>query len=324
MAQPPAIIVLGRENPLRKNPLTRPHVNYSPRLTPGLFADTGVGPIRLLLFLFAAIALMVADHRTGLMRQVRAHASAAVQPLYVLVGLPSQLARSASDTFSAREQLIADRNVLQQQLLVAEARLDRLAAVQQENLRLRELLSGTRGLQLSVQLASVLDVDLDPFRHRILLDAGSQKGVREGLALIDAHGVVGQVLKVSAFNSTALLVSDPSHSLPVQVVRTGLRTIAYGTGRVDQLVLPNIPQSADLSVGDQLVTSGIGGRFPAGLTVGEITAIADDDTRLFLVASARPAARLDRSGELLLLWMTDAVPEFGPPAEMAPQPGEIR
>jgi rod shape-determining protein MreC len=187
MAQPPAIIVHGRESPLRKNPLTRPHVNYSPRLTPGLFADTGVGPIRLLLFLFAAIALMVADHRTGLMRQVRAHASAAVQPLYVLVGLPSQLARSASDTFSAREQLIADRNVLQQQLLVAEARLDRLAAVQQENLRLRELLSGTRGLQLSVQLASVLDVDLDPFRHRILLDAGSQKGVREGLALIHSR-----------------------------------------------------------------------------------------------------------------------------------------
>jgi rod shape-determining protein MreC len=296
-------------------------VNYSPRLTPGLFADTGVGPIRLLLFLFAAIALMVADHRTGLMQRTRAHASAAVQPLYVLVGLPSQLTRAVSDGFSARDQLIADRDSLQQQLLIAEARLDRLAAVQQENLRLRELLSGTRGLQLSVQLASVLDVDLDPFRHRIMLDAGSQRGVREGLALIDAHGVVGQVLKVSAFSSTALLVSDPNHSLPVQVVRTGLRTIAYGTGRTDELVLPNIPQSADLRVGDQLVTSGIGGRFPAGLTVGEVTAIADDDTRLFLVASARPAARLDRSGEVLLLWMTDSVPEFGPPAELAPPSG---
>jgi rod shape-determining protein MreC len=297
-------------------------VNYSPRLTPGLFADTGVGPIRLLLFLFAAIALMVADHRTGLVQRTRAHASAAVQPLYVLVGLPSKLTRTVSDGFSARDQLIADRDSLEQQLLIAEARLDRLAAVQQENLRLRELLSGTRGLQLSVQLASVLDVDLDPFRHRILLDAGTQRGVREGLALIDAHGVVGQVLKVSAFNSTALLVSDPNHSLPVQVVRTGLRTIAYGTGRTDELVLPNIPQSADLSVGDQLVTSGIGGRFPAGLTVGEVTAIADDDTRLFLVASARPAARLDRSGEVLLLWMTDSVPEFGPPAELAPSTGE--
>lgn len=296
-------------------------MNYSPRLTPGLFADTGVGPIRLLLFLLAAVALMVTDHRTALMERLRAHAMAVVQPLYVLAGLPAQIVGSASDALSTRDQLQNERDELQRQLLITEARLDRLASVQQENLRLRELLSGTRGLQLSVQLASVLDVDLDPFRHRILLDAGSNRGAREGLALIDAHGVVGQVLKVSPFTSTALLISDPNHSVPVQVTRTGLRTIAYGTGRTDELLLPNIPQSADLAVGDELVTSGIGGRFPAGLAVGAITSIAADDTRLFLVASARPAARLDRSGEVLLLWMTEAVPEFGPPVEMMPPLG---
>lgn len=308
-------------DPARSFPLPRPSVNYSPRLTPGLFADTGVGPIRLLLFLLAAMALMVADHRTALMERLRAQAMAVVQPLYVLAGLPAQIVGSASDALSTRDQLQTERDELQRRLLITEARLDRLASVQQENLRLRELLSGTRGLQLSVQLASVLDVDLDPFRHRILLDAGSNRGAREGLALIDAHGVVGQVLKVSPFTSTALLISDPNHSVPVQVTRTGLRTIAYGTGRADELLLPNIPQSADLAVGDELVTSGIGGRFPAGLAVGAITSIAADDTRLFLVASARPAARLDRSGEVLLLWMTEAVPEFGPPIEMMQPPG---
>ncbi len=299
-------------------------MNYSPRLTPGLFADTGVGPIRLLLFLLAAVALMVTDHRTALMERIRANGMAVVQPLYVLAGLPAQIVGSASDALSTRDQLQSERDELKQQLLVAEARLDRLASVQQENLRLRELLSGTRGLQLSVQLASVLDVDLDPFRHRILLDSGSRRGAHEGLALIDAHGVVGQILKVSAFSSTALLISDPNHSVPVQVVRTGLRTIAYGTGRTDELLLPNIPQSADLAVGDELVTSGIGGRFPAGLAVGSITSIAADDTRLFLVASARPAARLDRSGEVLLLWMTEAVPEYGPPLELMQSPGDVR
>lgn len=297
-------------------------MNYNPRLTPGLFADTGVGPIRLLLYLLAAVALMVADHRTALMKRFRAQAMAVVQPIYVLAGLPSRVVVGASDALASRERLQVERDELRRQLLVNEARLDRLVAVQQENLRLRELLSGTRGLQLSVQLANVLDVDLDPFRHRILLDAGTQRGAREGLAIIDAHGVVGQLQSVSAFTSTALLISDPNHSVPVQVVRTGLRTIAYGTGRTDELVLPNIPQSADLAVGDQLVTSGIGGRFPAGLAVGEITAIAADDTRLFLVASARPAARLDRSGEVLLLWMTESVPDYGPPVDlMAPQEG---
>jgi rod shape-determining protein MreC len=297
-------------------------VNYNPRQTPGLFADTGVGPIRLLVYLLAAVGLMVADHRTALLERARNHALAFVQPVYALATLPSLAARAASDFFASRERLQVERDDFQRRLLIAEARLSRLQAVQVENLRLRELLNGTRGLQLGVQVASVLDVDLDPFRHRILLDAGSQRGAREGMALIDAGGVVGQILKVTSFTSTALLISDPNHSVPVQVVRTGLRTIAYGTGRTDELVLPNIPQSADLANGDQLVTSGIGGRFPAGLAVGEITAITADDTRLFLVASARPAARLDRSGEVLLLSMSESMPDFGPPIELMSAPPE--
>ncbi|MBE5313771.1 MAG: rod shape-determining protein MreC [Xanthomonadales bacterium] len=298
-------------------------MNYNPRQTPGLFADTGVGPIRLLLYLLAAVGLMVADHRTSLLERSRSHALALVQPIYLVAGLPSLAVGAASDVFASRERLQVERDELQRQLLVAEARLSRLQAVQIENLRLRELLNGTRGLQLSVQVASVMDVDLDPFRHRILLDAGAQRGAREGMALLDAGGVVGQILEVSSFASTALLISDPNHSVPVQVVRTGLRTIAYGTGRTDELVLPSIPQSADLVVGDQLVTSGIGGRFPAGLAVGEVTAITADDTRLFLVASARPAARLDRSGEVLLLSMSDSLPEFGPPIELMSPPSKV-
>src|SRR5690606_37533 len=118
-----------------------------------------------------------------------------------------------------------------EQLLLANVRLDRLSAVQVENLRLRELLGGTRGLKLEVQLAGLVGVDLDPFRQRILLDAGSRRRVREGLAVIDADGVVGQVVEVTPLNSTVLLISDPSHAIPVQVVRSGLRAIAYGTGR---------------------------------------------------------------------------------------------
>jgi rod shape-determining protein MreC len=240
-----------------------------------------------------------------------------VEPLYAAAGLPARLIIAARERLADQEALREENRAMTEQLLIAQARLDRLQAIQQENQRLRDLLGGTRGLQLSVQLATVLDVDLDPFRHRILIDAGSQRGAREGLALIDSGGVVGQVLEVRPFNSTALLVSDPSHAVPVQVLRTGLRTIAYGTGRTDSLVMPNIPQSADIAVGDRIVTSGIGGRFPAGLAVGEVTSVGSDDTRLFLIAQARPAASLDRSGELLLLWTTELPPEVGPPAELA-------
>jgi rod shape-determining protein MreC len=295
-------------------------MSVATRIPTGLFADGGIGPLRLLVYLLLAVALMVTDHRTHLLKRLRAAATSAAQPLYILAGLPARIAGSASESLASRTQLVEDNRALREALLVTQARLDRLQAVQQENLRLRELLRGMRGLQLSVQLANVMDVDLDPFRHRILIDAGANRGAREGLALIDSQGVVGQILEVSAFNSTALLISDPNHSIPVQVVRTGLRTIAYGTGRTDALVLPSIPQSADIAAGDQLVTSGLGGRFPAGLAVGEVTEIATDDTRLFLVATARPAARLDRSGQLLLLWTSESAPEVGPPIELMSAP----
>lgn len=293
-------------------------MSASQRSAQGLFSEAAAGPLPLMIYLLLAVALMVADHRGGVLNKLRVAATVLVEPLYVAAGLPSRFAIAARERLADQASLRDENRALAERLLIAQARLDRLQAIQQENQRLRDLLGGTRGLQLSVQLATVLDVDLDPFRHRILIDAGAQRGAREGLALIDAGGVVGQVLEVRPFNSTALLVSDPSHAVPVQVLRTGVRTIAYGTGRTDTLVMPNIPQSADIAVGDQIVTSGIGGRFPAGLAVGEITSVASDDTRLFLIAEARPAAALDRSGELLLLWTTELPPEVGPPAALAP------
>ena len=297
-------------------------MSSSSRTTSSLFSESAAGPLTLLVYLLAAIALMVLDHRGGLLSQLRATASALAEPMYLAAALPSRVAVALRERWTDQATLRKENHALAEQLLIAQARLDRLQAIQQENQLLRELMGGTRGLQLSVQLASVLDVDLDPFRHRILLDAGANRGAREGLALIDAGGVLGQILEVRPLNSTALLISDPSHAVPVQVQRTGVRTIAYGTGRTDRLVLPNIPQSADVAVGDLIVTSGIGGRFPAGLAVGEITSIAADDTRLFLVAEARPAAALDRSGEVLLLWTVESHPHVGPPAELAPGGGQ--
>src|SRR5690606_7173201 len=154
---------------------------------------------------------------------------------------------------------------------------------------------------------------LDPFRHRVVLDSGSRDGVRPGLAIVDATGVMGQVVAVSASTSTAILVSDPNHAVPVQVRRSGVRTIAFGTGRTDQLLLPNIPPSADVRVGDELVTSGLGGTFPPGFPVGRLAELAPDDTGLFMVGKAEPAAALNRSGEVLLVWTGDAT-TAGPPA----------
>jgi rod shape-determining protein MreC len=193
-----------------------------------------------------------------------------------------------------------------------------MAAVAEENQRLRELLGGTRGYRLTAHLVGIIDIDLDPTRQRIVLDAGANDGVRVGQAMIDAGGVLGQVVEVTPRRATALLVTDPEHAVPVQVARSGLRTIAFGTGRSDQLRLPNIPQSADIRVGDELVTSGIGGRFPAGFPVGVVQALEPDDTRLFVVAQARPAAFIDRSLEVLLVSNAVDEADVGPPAPPPP------
>jgi rod shape-determining protein MreC len=290
-----------------------------------LFAEGGAGTLRLLLHLAAALILMVADHRGGYLDQVRHWAGLLSGPLYAVASSPARLTRSVVENVSTRDKLAADNAALREQLLVSNARIHRLEAVQLENQRLRTLLGGTRGLHLSVQLASLVDIDLDPFRHRILLDAGARRGVHEGLAVIDGSGVVGQVIAATPMNSTAMLISDPSHAVPVQVVRSGLRTIAFGTGRVDQLLLPNIPLSADIRVGDQLITSGLGGTFPAGFPVGRITRLSPDETRLFVLAEAKPDAALDRSGEVLLVWDTTATTEstagsMGPPDTLMSQP----
>jgi rod shape-determining protein MreC len=298
-------------------------VAYSGSASGSLFAEGGAGTLRLLLYLTASLILMVADHRGGYLERVRSVAGLLAGPIYLVASSPARLAQGLRENFGTRSQLASDNETLRQQLLVSNARVNRLEAVQLENQRLRGLLQGTRGLQLSVQLASLVDIDLDPFRHRILIDAGSNGGVREGIAVIDGSGVVGQVVDTTPLNATVMLISDPSHAVPVQVVRSGLRTIAYGTGRIDRLLLPNIPLSADVQVGDQLITSGLGGTFPAGFPVGRIETLNPDVTRLFVVAEAVPSAALDRSGEVLLVRDSGApLEETGPPAPDAAPAGE--
>jgi rod shape-determining protein MreC len=194
---------------------------------------------------------------------------------------------------------------------------------------LQELLSVQKSLGLSVQLAKVVDIDFGPSRrHSIMLDLGSDDGVGIGQPVIDAHGVLGQIVEVRSHSSRVMLITDSAHAIPVRIERTGLRTIARGGGALDTLELPNIPISADVKVGDKLVTSGLGGRFPADFPVAVIRSIANDATGMFAAAKATPDAALDRSGEVLILHeLADPVgppapvEPFGPPASLAGEAG---
>jgi rod shape-determining protein MreC len=286
-------------------------------------SDSAASTLPMLAWLVLAAVLMIVDRSEGYGDAIRARVTVVAEPLWWLVASPMRGFHSLSEALTLRSTLIDDNTRLRRENEALAASIDRLDAVAAENLRLRELLGGTRGFRLNVRLVGILDVDLDPYRQRIVLDAGSDDGVEVGQAVVDAGGVLGQVIEVSARRSKALLITDSNHAVPVQLARSGLRTVAYGTGRVDTLQLPNVPQSADIRVGDELITSGIGGRFPAGFPVGKIVSIRPDDTRLFVIAQARPAARLDRGLEVLLVGQLPAVTDAGPPVTARPQPKAV-
>lgn len=269
----------------------------SPASRPGDIA----GVLRLLAYLVAAGALMVLDFRGGWLHAARAQSEALVQPLWWLAAQPARLAIGARENAVSRSQLIADNARLRQALLLTTARNARLQMVAAENARLRGLLDSAARARLDVQLAGVLDVDLDPSRQRLLLDAGSRSGVHVGQAVIDDGGLLGQVIATTPVTATVLLVTDPDHAVPVMVARSGVRLVVYGTGRSDLLRLADVPLSADVREGDELLTSGLGNRFPPGFAVGRVAALRADDSRAFLEADVIPAAQLDRGRDVLLL-----------------------
>lgn len=282
------------------------------------------GTLWLLAYLAAAMALMVLDHRGGWLRELRAQGEVAMQPVWWLAGLPGRIGDSARGTARTHSSLAEENRTLRNALMVSGARVARLQAAEEENQRIRALLGAARRGRLDVQLVPILDIDLDPSRQRLMLAGGSRDGVRMGQPVIDAGGVVGQIIGLTPTTSTVLLLTDPGHAVPVEVARSGVRLIVAGNGRSDQLSLQNVPLSGDVRVGDTLVTSGLGARFPAGFAVGTITALRPDDSRAFLVGEVRPAAQLDRGRDVLLLRQGAAAarPVARVPAAAPAFPGE--
>lgn len=292
-----------------------------------LFSPAVAGTLRLIVYLALACVLMVLDHRGGWLANVRYGLSLVVEPIYRVAGLPSQGFHAATVAFADRQALTEANQRLREDLLLANAKLNRMASVAEQNQRLKELLDTQHSLSLNVQLARLVGVDLGVYRHRIVLNVGSRDKVQPGQVVIDARGVMGQIVEVMPTTSVAMLITDPNHAIPVTIERTGLRTIAYGSRAGDMLTLPNIPVAADVQVGDKLVTSGLGGRFPPGFPVGEVRDVAQTPSGMFLSAQARPAADLDRSEDVLLLHdlaepagPPPPAPNVGPPASLAPDP----
>lgn len=258
--------------------------------------------VRVLLLLFGSILLMVLDYRYDHLGTVRKVIGAAVYPVQIVVDAPFQLWEWARERTRSQNSLQLELSRLRVERLLTNARLQRLTALEAENARLRELLEARSQLRDEIRVAEIMAVDANPYRHNIVINIGERDGVYDGQAIVDAAGVVGQVIETGFTTSQAILISDPSHALPVVVNRNGLRTIAKGTGEFDRLELPFLPNNADIRPGDLLVTSGLGGAFPAGYPVAVVVTVNRMPQQRFADVTATPSAALDQVREIMLIW----------------------
>jgi len=231
--------------------------------------------------------------------------STIVYPIQVIASFPSDASEWMNEFFQNRDELKEKNTALEATNLLNNVRLQKLQNLERENTRLRELLGSSFRLTERVLVAELLSIDLDPFSQQVLLNKGLNDGVFSGQPVLDAHGVMGQITEVTRFSSRAMLLTDPSHGLPVQINRNGLRAVAIGRGMAEPLQLEHLAHNADVRVGDVLVTSGLGGRFPVGYPVGTIIAINFPQGKAFADIAVKPAAELDTSREVLLVLPTE-------------------
>lgn len=255
-----------------------------------------------------SIALMVADQRYDGMASVRTQLSTLVTPIQWLVALPAKSFSWASTEFASQRSLIDENERLRGQLVMLAQRVQRIDSLDAENTQLRELLKARPRHDIPYMAAELVMLDNDPYRQQMIIDRGDRAGAYVGQPVIDAAGVTGKVISVSRFTSRVLLINDVEQAVPIQVVRNGLRFIARGAGELDGMQVLNVPNNTDIRVDDVLVTSGLGGGFPAGYPVATVTSVQNSSNGPFAEVEARPAAHLARS-RLFLLLFADNLPE---------------
>lgn len=267
-----------------------------------LFTKGSATASRVLFFILLMIGLVFISLFTDWLKPARAALNELIIPFYNITDVPGRMDNWRRDTFISRSELQSENETLRTELLIHQRKLQQMAALAAENVRLRQLMNATGMLQDKVLVAELIGVSPNPLSHTVWVNRGREQGVYEGQPLLDAFGLMGQVVAVNATSSQILLISDPTHALPVQVNRNGVRAIAEGTGDLNRLRLRHVSNTTDIRVGDLLVSSGLGGRFPVGYPVAEVDSIVRDPGQPFATVLIRPMARLDRSRHVLLVF----------------------
>lgn len=255
-----------------------------------------------------SLAIIFADFRFSSFAGLRQAGATIAAPFYWLSQQPRNLWHGIDTYFSSREHLLAENERLHGEARVLRGKLQKLVSLTAENVRLKELLSSSTVVEDSVLVAETISVSPSPFQHKMVINKGSEDGLYIGQAVIDAYGLVGQVVEVNKNTAQVILISDVRHAIPVQVNRNGVRAIAEGTGRLDTLVLTNMVETTDIKAGDLLVSSGLGQRFPVGYPVGVVESVESDPGQAFLNIIVRPSAKLDRGRYVLVVFSGETLP----------------
>lgn len=257
---------------------------------------------RLLVLAVLSVALMVVDARFDTFKPVRSQLGLLLTPFYWVTDLPVRLWEGVNQQFTSRSELLAENEKLKAEALLMQRRLQKLATLTEQNVRLRELLNSAALVDERVLVSELIGVDPNPFTHRILIDKGERDGVFIGQPVLDARGLMGQVVEVMPYSARVLLLTDTTHSIPIQVNRNGLRAIAVGTGNPESLELRHVADTADIKEGDLLVSSGMGQRFPSGYPVAIVKEVIHDSGQPFAIVRAVPTAALNRTRYMLLVF----------------------
>lgn len=267
-----------------------------------LFIRGPSATFRMALFVIISIALMTIDHKWHSLNMVRSTLSSVMYPLQYTIDLPIRMYYWADEVLSTKQELLEKNREFEARHLENRVQLQKLDIIEKENERLRRLLSASPKLTERLLISEIINVDVDPYKQLIVLNKGGNNEIYQGQPIIDALGIMGQVVHVSSMSSTAMLITDASHAIPVQIDRSGLRATAFGTGKIDQLNLRHLPHNVDIQVGDMLITSGLGGTFPPNYPVATVTKVEQTAGEPFATIEAKPLAQLEKSREVLLVW----------------------
>lgn len=270
-----------------------------------IFSKGPAVAIGLVFFCFLAITTLALDARTEYLRPLRQQFLALSTPIYWLTSLPGRIAEWGDNTIVSREFLLMENAALRTENFVLQQKLQQMAGLIAENSRLTELLNSSHSIDDEVLIARLMGASTDPRRQEMILDKGTSDNVHVGQAVLDADGLVGQVVEATGHSCRVMMIVDSNSATPVQVLRNGTRFIAEGTGRLDNMHLRHVPATADIIVGDVLVSSGLDQHYPANYPVAKVIAIEKDPGQPFLVVSMTPLAKLNHSRHFLLVLEQD-------------------